>query len=959
MLPTTTAQKHKSARPNSGSEVVLFRWSAWFYAFFAAVLTITFAIPAFRSGSNAHQTQHMLVLAVVFGLLLGITIITAILKQSLTSRLLVLSFAIHISLIILSALVEAAGIVAGLVALLTALIMGYLSANLKRRDLALFAGLFAAIITAFTSYFSPYTQIVIPATDAALFIMLGFQVVLYAFFLLSGLGRASLRIKLLTAALALAIIPLVVFSLIQTRYTENILRNQNYENIRLAASQTAVKVDDYLINNISSTNVGARNIILVAFLQMDDQQRNEALTELKSAVEQILFKDVYGSIDSVALIDSTGIIIYDTILAGTGQWEGNQEHFLQTIQTGRSYSSPVLFDKEQHPYIVFTSPIRDKDLKFLGILRIRHRAEVFQYLISIHQGLLGQGSYPILVDENMIRLADASNENQLYHPITSLPEDRENELVLANRLPAQLLDSEAAYYLEAADAIRRFEENPFFSQDASSSGEAPYAGSIVRLRTAPWYVIYQQRQENLHILLNQTSRLTLFVATILVAVVSVISLFLARFFDRPILRLTNAAENIAAGNFVILAEENSGDEIGRLGSAFNQMARQMNSLITELEGRVRERTAELARQNDRLKLRSQQLHTVSDVARSIASTMELENLLSQVTTLISERFDFYHVGIFLIDSNGEFAVLRAANSEGGQHMLARGHKLRVGATGIVGYVCAAREARIATDVGKDSVYFNNPDLPLTRSEMALPLKIGGKVIGALDVQSIHSNAFTHEDIELFSVLADQVAIAITNNRLYAEANRSLAEIQELHRQYLRVEWKREITDRIFTSYRYTQEGVFPMLDAYLPETDQIYTTGEPLIRNENGTSQVFVPIILRGQPIGAIQLREPEQGNRVWTPDELGFAQALSDQIALALENARLLEQTTRRAERERKVLEITSKIRSTNDFNHIIQIAVEELQQALGTSRAQVIIHSLDDDLHSSINGSQNQPKV
>jgi GAF domain-containing protein len=113
---------------------------------------------------------------------------------------------------------------------------------------------------------------------------------------------------------------------------------------------------------------------------------------------------------------------------------------------------------------------------------------------------------------------------------------------------------------------------------------------------------------------------------------------------------------------------------------------------------------------------------------------------------------------------------------------------------------------------------------------------------------------------------------------------------------------------------------------------------------------------LRGEPIGIIQLQEPGQEKRVWTPDEIETIQALSDQIALALENARLLEQTTRRAERERKVLDITSKIRSTNDFKTMVQVAVEELQLALGSSRAQVIFHSLQDENSPAGNGHQGQ---
>ncbi len=173
---------------------------------------------------------------------------------------------------------------------------------------------------------------------------------------------------------------------------------------------------------------------------------------------------------------------------------------------------------------------------------------------------------------------------------------------------------------------------------------------------------------------------------------------------------------------------------------------------------------------------------------------DLETLLSQVTNLISERFDFYHVGIFLVDPAGQYAVLRAANSEGGQRMLARQHKLRVGQVGIVGYATGTGQARIATDVGEDAIYFNNPDLPRTRSEMALPLKDGEKVIGALDVQSMKSNAFSTEDIELFNTLADQVAVAIVNSRLYEETQQALKEMQEINRQYLRQSWSEKLDE---------------------------------------------------------------------------------------------------------------------------------------------------------------------
>ena len=165
-----------------------------------------------------------------------------------------------------------------------------------------------------------------------------------------------------------------------------------------------------------------------------------------------------------------------------------------------------------------------------------------------------------------------------------------------------------------------------------------------------------------------------------------------------------------------------------MAKTFNSMTGRVRDLIGNLEQRVAERTQALER-------RAIQLQAAADVGGTAARLRDLDELLRQVTRLISQRFGFYHVGIFLLDERGEYAVLRASNSEGGQRMLTRGHKLKVGQVGIVGYVTGAGEARIALNVGEDIQYFNNPDLPTTQSEMALPLIVGGRILGALDIQS--------------------------------------------------------------------------------------------------------------------------------------------------------------------------------------------------------------------------------
>src|SRR5687768_8423488 len=209
--------------------------------------------------------------------------------------------------------------------------------------------------------------------------------------------------------------------------------------------------------------------------------------------------------------------------------------------------------------------------------------------------------------------------------------------------------------------------------------------------------------------------------------------------------------------------------------------RELEELRQALELRVMERTAELEK-------RATQLQTVSVVARTITALQDLKQLLPEITKLVSEQFGFYHTGIFLIDDAREYAVLHAANSEGGRRMLNRRHQLRLDATSMVGYATSRGEPRVAQDVGTDTVFFNNPDLPETRSEMALPLQAGGRTIGALDVQSRETNAFSQEDIYVLTILADQIAIAIENARLFGESRSALSESQITIEKYVKQAW---------------------------------------------------------------------------------------------------------------------------------------------------------------------------
>jgi GAF domain-containing protein len=230
--------------------------------------------------------------------------------------------------------------------------------------------------------------------------------------------------------------------------------------------------------------------------------------------------------------------------------------------------------------------------------------------------------------------------------------------------------------------------------------------------------------------------------------------------------------------------------------------------------------------------------------------------------------------------------------------------------------------------------------------MALPLMAGERIIGALDVQSKQSNAFSQSEVELFTILADQIAIAIVNNRLYEETAHALVEMQNLHRQYMRQEWGKETAERDRVGYLYTPQGVIKQdLAINSADIQDVLDTSRIIIRtdqSEDQSTSMAVPIILSGETIGVIQLQESGTA-REWSDDEIATVQAVAEQVALALENARLFEQTVRRAERERKVLEITSKIRSTTDPQAMLRIALEELQKALNASRTQIVLQQSD----------------
>ena len=324
----------------------------------------------------------------------------------------------------------------------------------------------------------------------------------------------------------------------------------------------------------------------------------------------------------------------------------------------------------------------------------------------------------------------------------------------------------------------------------------------------------------------------------------------------------------------------------------------------ELTNQLEEEQNQLEKQTKDLEKRLVQIRTAAEISRTLGTIRDPQDLLQQVVDLIQTRFDLYYVGVFLLDENKRFAVLAAGTGEAGQRMVIENHQLSVGGSSMVGWTTSHGKPRISLDVGEELIRYKNPHLPLTRSELALPLAIGTQISGAISIQSTQPDAFDDDDIVILQSIADSLAIALENARLFDQFERSLREIQQLNRQYMTDSWQ-----KIWAS-----------------EEDQSISTVTGTLRRNAKISEIDIPLILRGdQLIGNISFAT-EQSDL--DPEEREFIEAISNQAALALESARLLDEANKRVEQERAIRKLTADFSRSLDFETLLHTVVEELGQ-------------------------------
>jgi len=409
---------------------------------------------------------------------------------------------------------------------------------------------------------------------------------------------------------------------------------------------------------------------------------------------------------------------------------------------------------------------------------------------------------------------------------------------------------------------------------------------------------------------------------LIVAIVSVVvSLSITRSIADPLASLGVTAERIAGGDLTSVASEAGAAEVRTLAVAFNSMTSQLREVIDGLEIGVAERTRDLER-------RSTHAEAASEVGRAASAILDPERLYRVTVDLIRERLELLYVGLYLVEEAGQWAVLRAGAGSTDENLVVNEHRVRLG-QGTIGWAISNGRSRTVSELAHGRA----------RSEAALPLRSRGQVLGALTVQSERSGAFDQELLVVLQTMADQVAVAVDNARLFEDSQSALYAARRASGDLSREAWAEVLRARTELSYRGTEQGVARIGQVWRPEMQRATEEGVPVIEQRDEGQSLAVPIVLHGEVIGVLDTFKPDEKG-TWTLEQVALVEQIVEQLSQSLENARLYEETQRRSIREQQLREIGTRMQSTPDLDAILRMAVEDLARALDVPSAFVQLY-------------------
>ncbi|HUF39991.1 MAG TPA: GAF domain-containing protein [Anaerolineales bacterium] len=690
----------------------------------------------------------------------------------------------------------------------------------------LFSLIPAALIPVIDLLAAPTFRIPTPAPLLALLPALtAFTFAATILLVLRQFAALSLRQKLVVSFLFLSLVPMAgIRYLYDLSFRQSLTESAN-QSLFSIASQTAGVIDGFIDANRNSVEIQARLPTFIDLLETppDDPVFTDNLAEAAELIYSLHELNADSFLIGHTLIDRAGIVVLDTavprglINPAVGENLFNDPVFFEPALQGIPYASPLRVPGGMETArITFGHVVENADGQPVGVFLSHYSAEFLQQLLVENEGLAGAGSYGVLFDENEIVLAHARRSDLVFSPAAPLDVNLREDLVAQGRLPEEGGGLTSPGFFELAEKLNNAARQPFFTIEDPNVVETPNQVATARLRNYPWLVAFFQPQEVFLAPLTAQTFNSLVLAGLISLGAIAVALLASAQLAGPILRLTEAAEAVSGGDLDVTAEVTTRDEVGTLAVAFNSMTGQLREMLAGLERIVAERTS--------------RLEATNEVGRVASSILNRDDLIANIVDLIAEKFGFYYAAVFLVDEDQTWAVLQAATGDAGEELKARGHRLQIGGRSMVGSAISLREPRIALDAGEEPVRFDNPLLPRTRSEIALPLIVGDSVLGALDVQSTEPGAFGEQDIETLQTLAGQIAVALENAILFERIQRSAVTQKRMSEFAARIQQAQDVDGILNTAVR----EIAGILEA--SEITVRLTPGDAYRQPENGSS---------------------------------------------------------------------------------------------------------------------------